>query len=540
MTFRLLATLGTLALAASPLHAAEAEAVDAPASVEQWGVFELALDGPSDGNPFTEVRLSAVFSDGTSTVEVPGFYDGDGSYKIRFSPDTTGRWSYETKSNRWDLTGRIGSFTATAPGPDNHGPVRVHNTYHFAHADGTPYKQVGTTIYNWTDTPEAVQQQTLETLAAAPFNKVRMLLTPQPTSYRKEFAPPRFPYAGEPPTDWDFTRFNPEYFRHYEKRVAQLLELGIQADIILFNPYGRFGFGTMDDESDDRLVRYTVARLGAYRNVWWSLANEYDFLRTKTEDDWDRLGELVQACDPHQRLRSIHNGTRIYNHNRDWVTHASIQNGAAVREPGRAQMYRDVWTKPVVYDEVNYEGDGRYRWAALSGRDMVHAFWCGTVAGTYVGHGDYFDTEVEDTWTSFGGTMSGESWKRLAFLRKVLEEGPPGGIDPIDKWRDVRTAGVPGQYYLTYYGNHTPAEWSLELYRNGVTEGQRYRAEILDTWDMTVTPVEGELVTKQKDRYHFVDAAGRTVKLPDKPGIAVRVRRLGDDGKPTELSLPTD
>jgi len=529
-----------LALAGGRLAAADAGSVDAPASVERWGLFELELEGPDEGNPFVDVRLDAVFSDGTTTVEVAGFYDGDGVYRIRFSPGATGRWSYETRSNRWELTGKIGRFTATPPGKGNHGPVGVRHTFHFAYADGTPFRQVGTTIYNWTDTPDEVQEETLRTLAGSPFNKARMLLTPQPTAYRKKFAPPRWPYAGKPPHDWDFERFNPEYFRHFEKRVAQLLELGIEADVILFNPYGRWGFGTMDDEADDRLVRYTVARLGAYRNVWWSLANEYDFIRTKTEDDWDRLGALVQACDPHQRLRSIHNGTRIYDHGKAWVTHASIQNGAAVQEAGRAQMYRDVWNKPVVYDEINYEGDGRYRWAALSAREMVHAFWCGTVAGTYVGHGDYFDTEVEDTWTSFGGTMSGESAPRLAFLREVLEDGPAGGLDPIDKWRDVRTAGVPALYYLTYYGHHTPKEWSLKLYKNGVAEGQRYRAEILDTWNMTVTPVEGEFVTRKLDNYHFGDAAGRTIELPDRPGIAVRVRRIGDDGQPADLSLPTD
>jgi hypothetical protein len=40
-------------------------------------------------------------------------------------------------------------------------------------------------------------------------------------------------------SDWDFTRFNPEFFRHYEKRIGQLRDLGIEADLILFNPYGR-------------------------------------------------------------------------------------------------------------------------------------------------------------------------------------------------------------------------------------------------------------------------------------------------------------
>lgn len=33
--------------------------------VEQWGVFEAAFNGPSTGNPFTKVLLSAQFTNGT-------------------------------------------------------------------------------------------------------------------------------------------------------------------------------------------------------------------------------------------------------------------------------------------------------------------------------------------------------------------------------------------------------------------------------------------------------------------------------------------
>ncbi len=508
-------------------------------TVERWGVFELTLKGPEKGNPFLEVRHGAVFTDGRSIVEVPGFYDGEGIYKIRFSPGAVGEWRYETKSNRWELTGKLGSFTVTEPTGRNRGPVHVHNTYHFAYADGTPYKQVGTTIYNWTDAPEEVQEETLRTLAAAPYNKVRMLLTPQPTPYQERFAPPRWPFAGTPPQDWDFTRFNPDYFRHLDKRVAQLGELGIEADVILFNPYGKFGFETMDAAADERYVRYVVARLGAFRHVWWSLANEYDFLRTKTEADWDRLGALVAACDPHQRLRSIHNGHMIFDQTKPWITHVSMQNGAAVEESGRAEMYR-LWRKPVVYDEVKYEGVTHYRWGNLSGEEMVHRFWCGTVAGTYVGHGDYFATVVEDTWTSFGGRLTGTSTPRLAFLRQVLEESPAQGIDPIDKWQDPNTAGVHGLYYLTYFGREKPTEWMFKLYKNGVADGQRYQVEIIDTWAMTVTPVPGVFTTKKLDNYHYVDVDGRAVSLPGKAGMAVRVRRVGADGQPVQKALPTD
>ena len=79
-------------------------------------------------------------------MDVPGFYDGDGSYRVRFSPEKLGAWKYETASSAAELHGKTGEFTATPPGKGNHGPVRVHNAYHFAYADGTPFKQVGTTI----------------------------------------------------------------------------------------------------------------------------------------------------------------------------------------------------------------------------------------------------------------------------------------------------------------------------------------------------------------------------------------------------------
>lgn len=517
-----LAALAVLLLVSPPAYA-RTPAVD---RVEQWGIFEIALQGPTDGNPFLDVRFSAVFDNGTATIEAPGFYDGDGTYRVRFSPGTRGPWSYETRSNRWALTGKTGTFDVTAPGTGNHGPVRVHNTYHFAYADGTPYTPIGTTIYNWIDTPPHVQQATLRTLATSPFNKARMLLTQQPTPYMNQYVPVLWPFAGTPPHGWDLTRFNPEYFRHYERRIGELRDLGIEADIILFNPYGKWGFETMTADADDRFVRYVVARFGAYRNVWWSLANEFDFLRTKTDADWDRLGTLIQRCDPHDRLRSIHNGTRLFDHRRPWVTHVSMQNGLAVESPGSAEIYRDVYEKPIVYDEVKYEGDNTYRWASLSALDMVHRFWSGTVGGTYVGHGDYFNTRGEDTWTSFGGTLTGQSSPRLAFLRRILETGPAGGLDPIDKWNDPDTAGVAGTYYLTYFGRATPTQWVFELYKRDITDGMRFAVDVIDTWNMTITPIAGEFVTKKKDNYHFVDASGRTVSLPGRPGMAVRVRRV--------------
>src|ERR1043165_6291284 len=129
-------------------------------TIEQWGIFELVLNGSAEGNPFLEVELTAQFSYKHRTVDVDGFYDGDGTYRIRFMPDTQGTWQYRTHSNRDELTSVEGTFTCLAPAPDTHGPVRVANRHHFAYADGTPYKQIGTTCYAWAHQGDKLEEQT--------------------------------------------------------------------------------------------------------------------------------------------------------------------------------------------------------------------------------------------------------------------------------------------------------------------------------------------------------------------------------------------
>ena len=114
---------------------------------EQWDIFELTLKGPADGNPFVDVQLGAEFKQDEEVFRPQGFYDGDGIYKIRFMPNATDKWTYVTKSNCPALDGRKGSFTCTPATGKNHGPVRVHDTFKLAYADGTPYFSVGTTCY---------------------------------------------------------------------------------------------------------------------------------------------------------------------------------------------------------------------------------------------------------------------------------------------------------------------------------------------------------------------------------------------------------
>jgi hypothetical protein len=134
-------------------------------------------------NPFRDVTLEAAFTQGERTIRVAGFYDGDGTYRVRLMPDRLGEWRYQTTSNRSELNGKTGTFTCIAASANDHGPVRVRNTFHFGYADGTPYFPIGTTSYAWVHQGDSPEQVTLATLKSAPFNKLRMAVFPKHYAY---------------------------------------------------------------------------------------------------------------------------------------------------------------------------------------------------------------------------------------------------------------------------------------------------------------------------------------------------------------------
>ena len=226
-------------------------------SVEKWGLFEVELTGPMEGNPFIDVQLSAEFKNGDTTIKAPGFYDGDGTYKIRFMPSVEGEWSYASKSDSPALDGQTGSFTCTAPAEGNHGPVRVRNQHHFGYEDGTSYFSFGTTCYAWVHQGDALEEQTLKTLETAGFNKLRMCVFPKDYIFNKN-EPEYYPFEKQG-DGWDFSRYDIAFFHHLEKRVAELGALGIEADIILFHPYDRWGYAKMAHEEDYAYLRYAMS-----------------------------------------------------------------------------------------------------------------------------------------------------------------------------------------------------------------------------------------------------------------------------------------
>ena len=476
--------------------------------IKQWEIFELSLKGTKKGNPFLDIQFSATFKNNNRTIKISGFYDGNGIYKIRFMPDKKGTWTYSTRSNCKELSNVKNSFKCIAPSSDNHGPVRVRNKFHFAYEDGTPYFQIGTTCYAWIHQGDKLAEQTLKTLKQAPFNKIRMCLFPKNYSYNQNEPIYHAFENGPPKKGGNIKKFNPVYFQNLEKRIAQLCKLGIEADIIIFHPYdnGRWGYDSMSSATDERVLKYLIARTAAYRNVWWSLANEFDFMGAKKMEDWHTIFKIIRKNDPYKHLRSIHNGHKIYDHTKPWVTHCSIQHGDLYK----VIEWRNKYNKPVIIDECGYEGSIELSWGNLTPQELINRFWLGYAQGGYVGHGETYLHPKDILWWSKGGVLYGKSPARLTFLKKIMQEGPENGIDPHNIWWSNRScAGKKGEYYLYYIGNSQSARRGLDLPKNS-----KFKVDIIDAWNMTITPVKG------------IYKGRCSIKLPGKPYIAVRARKI--------------
>lgn len=514
--------------------------------IEKWGLFEVSSNGKSDGNPFRDYAMTVTFKSEKEEVTINGFYDGDGIYRARFMPSHEGVYTYVIQGNFSDnIENPEGTFEAVAPSKDNHGPVVVTDKVHWGYADHTPYYSIGTTCYAWVNQPMERQEQTLETLKNSPFNKIRFCFFPkfyefnrkEPITYpfergngegldpelveKEPSCRMRFPGMQETEQDYgfDYTRPNVDHFKRFDMRIAQLMEMGIEADMILMHPYDKWGLNEMGKDACDWYLKYVVARYSAYRNVWWSLANEFDFIRVKTLEDWERYGQIVSANDPFHRLLSVHNGGPNYDFSKGWVTHCSLQRVDFYRTTEDTDAFIEKYGKPVVWDEICYEGNIGLGWGNITAEELVRRFWEAFVRGGHCGHGETYMDPEDILWWSHGGILKGESPARLQFLLDIMKDVPGGylskgeGIfDEVVGYAGGHTGegrGICYDYAIHYLGICRPAYRPVML-----PEDADYEVEVIDTWNMTVKSL-GVM-----RGYHQIE-------MPGKQYMALRIRKVG-------------
>ncbi len=471
-------------------------------TVRRYEIFEWTLSADVSGieNPFTQVTLKAVVTGPDGEKRLDGFYDGSDRFVLRYMPKSEGVFTLTTRSNLPALDKRTAAFTAMPAAPENHGPVEVRGM-HFRHHDGARAFVMGTTAYVWHHRPAEVRKKTLDSFETFGFNKIRMLFFPKHYTggygaIDVSYEPPCYPFEGTPGA-FDFTRPNPAFFREYEDRLRELDARGIIADTILFHPYdfGHWAIDTgMDEDQALAYLKYLIARIASFKNVWWSLANEYDIKMLPDKKtlrvgydvrDWDVIGEFIKARDPSGHPVSCHNIPfgRIYP-DRPWMSHVSYQHPDTYTTMIELQAR---YQKPVINDEYQYEGNTPDDWGNTTGEIELERHWRSAMAGGYATHGEAFIRDNNrDIFWAYGGDLIGESPKRLKYLREIIERCPFEEMQ-----RDFVNSDACNYYalrkgydfYLIFSRRKLPgkhlwvAEWTAPR------EGIRYKLTAYDAWN---------------------------------------------------------
>ncbi len=296
-------------------------------TVHEWGTFEKRLESDeslTDAEKYGTVTLSAVFTGPSSqTYTIQGFWDGGENWKIRFTPDEVGSWSYVITSSDSDLNdvSNDGSFTAVAPtaaeiaaNPNLRGRIKIHNNRKFTYDDDEPFIWLGGTMHsaNSYKAPFAVSAGPGDTsdfkdgitdYASKGFNAMHLWVglpnaggtttwhSMLDQNEHHDFG--GWAFEGEdgssPHGSQDWTQINPGYWQLLDKRIEYIWRSGMVPIIAIgagyeFCNYYVTGTGEPDawfafsesqqppttsnpDEYKD-YYRYIAARYGAYNAIF--------------------------------------------------------------------------------------------------------------------------------------------------------------------------------------------------------------------------------------------------------------------------------
>ncbi|HYH12481.1 MAG TPA: DUF4038 domain-containing protein [Thermomicrobiales bacterium] len=292
------------------------------------GEWELQ-SSRSYARPFADLALEAIFTSPTGReLRMPGFHDGDGTWRVRFSPGEIGRWTYKTAATPEDpgLT-TDGKFEATAREARGFLRSTPGEAWGFAFENGDPAFIFGDTTYNLFGMAHCGidVQSFLRRRAEQGFNLLRVRLPVSP------FHPPKgysdwqtrrtWPWGGSEQSP-RFDEFNLEYFRTVDEVVRLAEELGIGLEMIMEAWGFEFPFNSRQiftAEWEELWLRYLIARYDAFSSTWvWTPLNEYEYYPngdwhyTPNADRWQlRISRWIKANAPHGHVVVAHNGPRV-------------------------------------------------------------------------------------------------------------------------------------------------------------------------------------------------------------------------------------
>jgi len=422
-------------------------------------LLELSLRGPaSEGrslkaNPFA-IMVDVVFSGPNGSSIVPAFYDGDGEgkldgdvWKVRFSPDLAGAWSWVSHSTEPGLNHNTGSFLAKAvrdPDRDSAPRLRATKGAYLIDESGKPWLKAGAnepedflnnprlpTLQNKLEAIDDLHRMGVNSLYLMPLNidGDRKNVWPWIGSSSKE---------AKQNTD----RFDVARLAEWETIFTHMQRRGIVIEMVLEDDsaWSRF--------PHERYYRELVARFGHHKGLIWYLAEEYN--ETYSAKQISRFAALMRSIDPYDHPIAIHHAGKpkallpfLSDPNIDV---ASLQTNAAPQNRTAAAWWERSRRSPqrlvVSLDETG----------AIGPKDRAlsrHIVWSAYLGGAYV---ELYTKPIYRKRHTFRSYES--HFTDMARARRIIEGLPFGEMEPSNSLLRGSTPAYlfakPGEVYVVY------------------------------------------------------------------------------------------
>lgn len=268
----------------------------------KWHKLELVFTSSvSYQNPVQDVASFEVTFTSPSGIQktINGFWDGGDTWKARFMPFETGKWTYETTCSDKKNTGldkQNGSFVCKQNTDQkdiySHGPViNPPGTYYLTHSDGTPFFWLACTAWNGAlKSTDSEWDHYLQQRTSNNYSAIQLVTTEFRGCDKNAEGLTAVQGCGK-------ISVNPEFFRRIDKKIDKVNEYGlVAAPVILWalpvaagkelSP----GYYLPDDQAI-LLAKYIVARYGG-NHVVWILGGD-GFYTGSFEQRWKTIGRDV-------------------------------------------------------------------------------------------------------------------------------------------------------------------------------------------------------------------------------------------------------
>ncbi|MEL7120822.1 MAG: DUF5060 domain-containing protein [Bacteroidota bacterium] len=319
-------------------------------SIPKYEVIDIGFTAEKKINkPFSVEFGAAIVGPNGEEMKVPGFYNGDNQWILRFSSNTTGEWKFSTYSEIKALNGKKGSIEITRSRNDKHGAIQIskNNTKKFSYEDGTPYQLQAFELdwlfaldYNNADaTPKS--DHMLELLANNGINQIVTTVYSYDIKSEnydwtrdeklKQFTEHEFggkdeiyPFLGTNKNP-DFSALNITFFKRFDRMVSAMDKNDMVAHLMIYVWNKNVNWPAVETEADNMYFDYIIKRYQAFSNVIWDVSKEALNNKRCTEEYGRERISRIDSLDAYDRLVTVHD-YGFCNRNTDVVDFISTQD----------------------------------------------------------------------------------------------------------------------------------------------------------------------------------------------------------------------